>query len=53
MPRGSVCIVELWVSRGPVCSGAVSLPLQQIANGCNFGVFEAPEAPYLLEVRLL
>jgi hypothetical protein len=51
MPRGSVCIVELWVSRGPVCSGGgVSLPAT--ANGC-LRRFEAPEAPYLLEVRLL
>jgi hypothetical protein len=31
---------------------AVSLPLQQIANGCNFGVLRRQKRPYL-EVRPL
>jgi hypothetical protein len=31
----------------------VSLPWQQNANGCNFGVYEAPGAPSYLGMRLI
>jgi hypothetical protein len=42
MPRGMHC--GLWVSRAQFAP--VSLPLQQIANGCNFGVLRRQKRIY-------
>jgi hypothetical protein len=53
LPRSSVGGLESLGIRGPVgLGGGVRHPLQQNANGCTVGVFEATEASFLLEQTL-